>query len=70
MFGISPVSCQKHSKNGNKQKITVVEIVSTTVTDLAKVHEVDTILQESVMQQQPLMNTQLQKLMFFQSFCT
>jgi len=37
---------------------------------LAKVHEVDTILQESVMQQQPLMNTQLQKLMFFQSFCT
>ena len=34
MFGISPVSCQKHSKNGNKQKITVVEIVSTTVTDL------------------------------------
>ena len=37
---------------------------------MAKVHEVDTILQESVMQQQPLMNTQLQKLMFFQSFCT
>ena len=24
----------KHLKNGNKQKITVVEIVSTTVTDL------------------------------------
>ena len=37
---------------------------------MAKIHEVDTILQESVMQQQPLMNTQLQKLMFFQSFCT
>ena len=37
---------------------------------MAKVHEVDTILQESVMQQQQLMNTQLQKLMFFQSSCT
>jgi len=41
-----------------------------TVVFMAKVREVDTILQESVMQQQPLMNTQLQKLMFFQSFCT
>ena len=27
-----PVSCQKRLKNDNKQKITVVEIVSTTVT--------------------------------------
>ena len=34
MFEISPVSFQKHPQNGNKQKITVVDMASTTVTDL------------------------------------
>ena len=34
MFEISPVSFQKQPQNGNKQKITVVDMVSTTVTDL------------------------------------
>ena len=41
MFEISPVSFQKHPQNGNEQKITVVEIVSTTVTDLARSTEKD-----------------------------
>ena len=43
MFEISPISFQKHPQNGNKQKITVVEIVSTTVTDLRNNGCVDTI---------------------------
>ena len=41
IFGIYRVSFQKHPRNGDKQKITVVEIVSTTVTDLVPMEITD-----------------------------